>query len=159
MEIVADVRVIGYGVLPGVVFPVQVEELKERYNLADYDEDEFVIGFDEHNLIAEGDSFSIVNEFAELVSDVDDDLVLAVAQVTGYKAGDFIRFDFSFEDCRLFADVTNRRELGEYWYNELGVEGVGKENLERYFDHEAYGRDIDLENAGGFTDYGYVDIV
>lgn len=53
---------------------------------------------------------------------------------------------------------TTRRELGEYYFDELGVQGVGKEALEMYFDHEAYGRDIDLESQGGFSDYGYVEI-
>lgn len=30
--------------------------------------------------------------------------------------------------------------------------------MELYFDCEAYGRDIDLESQGGFSDYGYVEI-
>ncbi len=27
-----------------------------------------------------------------------------------------------------------------------------------YFDYEAYGRDIDIENQGGFSEFGWVDI-
>lgn len=79
-------------------------------------------------------------------------------QVTGYTASDFVDYDFNFGDCCLLPDVTTRRELGEYWFNELGSEGVGKENMELYFDCETYGRDIDLESQGGFSDYGYVEI-
>lgn len=30
--------------------------------------------------------------------------------------------------------------------------------MERYFDCQSYGRDIDLESEGGFTKYGYVEI-
>ncbi len=42
--------------------------------------------------------------------------------------------------------------------NLVRKKGVGKENMERYFDCEAYGRDLDIESEGVFTDYGYVEI-
>ena len=93
-----------------------------------------------------------------MVEDVDDDLVKAVSDVTGYKASDFVDYDFNFSDCSLLPDVTTRRELGEYWVDELGIQNIPRDQLEMYFDYEAYGRDIDIENQGGFSEFGWVDI-
>ncbi|MGC4441074.1 antirestriction protein ArdA, partial [Streptococcus suis] len=69
-----------------------------------------------------------------------------------------VDYDFNFSDCYLLPDVTTRRELGEYWVDELGIQNIPRDQLEMYFDYEAYGRDIDFENQGGFSEFGWVDI-
>lgn len=49
-------------------------------------------------------------------------------------------------------------EIGEAAVDDLGWEGVGKDNIERYFDYEAYGRDIRLEGSFVQNDDGIFEI-
>lgn len=140
------------------VLPINLEFLNKTIGTADSDEKSYIFLDSTEKLIGENDGLKCANAFAEKVEDVEDNLVKAVYEVTGYKAKYFVIYDFSFEDCSLLPDVHTQRELGEYYFDELGADGVGKENLEWYFDHEAYGRDIALESFGGFSDYGYVEI-
>ena len=53
--------------------------------------------------------------------------------------------------------VHDNSDLGYYWIEESGcydLESMG--NLARYFDYEAFGRDIKIEQGGTFTSAGYV---
>ena len=53
--------------------------------------------------------------------------------------------------------VHDNSDLGYYWIEESGcydLESMG--NLARYFDYEAFGRDIQIEQGGTFTSAGYV---
>ena len=64
-----------------------------------------------------------------------------------------------FDDYILYEDVSNHEELGEYFF-EQGLIGFEIPNdLARYFDFEAYGRNVDLGGQGMFTDYGYLDYI
>jgi antirestriction protein len=49
-------------------------------------------------------------------------------------------------------------EIGEAIVDDLGWEGVGKENMERYFDYEKFGRDIRIEGSFVQTDDGIFEI-
>lgn len=63
-----------------------------------------------------------------------------------------------FDDITLIYDVNTDRELGEYWVNELGIQNIPRDQLETYFDYEAYGRDINTESSGGFVADGFLDV-
>ncbi|ELY5748227.1 antirestriction protein ArdA [Streptococcus iniae] len=158
MDISAIVRDIKTGRATLVCFPVEMNELKLALGLREEDDLEYIIVDSSCPMVKEYDSINSINAFSEKVEDVDDKLVTAVHEVTGYDVKDIIDYDFEFSECCLLPDVNTKRELGEYWFNELGSEGVGRENMERYFDCEAYGRDIDIESLGGFTSHGYLEI-
>ncbi len=130
----------------------------QKLGFSETDDLEYVVVDSSCKFIKEYDSLETLNQFYEVVESIDEKIVMAVHEVTGYNVKDFLDYDFNFEECSILPDVNTRRELGEYWFNELGTEGVGKENMECYFDCEAYGRDLDIESEGGFTDYGYVEI-
>lgn len=49
-------------------------------------------------------------------------------------------------------------EIGRAVVNQLGWDGVGKENLERYFDYEAFGHDIQMDLSFVQTDDGIFEI-
>ena len=49
-------------------------------------------------------------------------------------------------------------EIGREVVNQLGWDGVGKENQERYFDYEAFGRDLQMDLAFVQTDDGIFEI-
>lgn len=158
MEITVNIRALKNNKECKVDLPITFEQLKEKLGFGETDDLEYIVVDSSCKFIKENDSLKVLNQFYEVVESIDEKIVLAVHQVTGYNVSDFLDYDFDFEDCYILPDVNTRRELGEYWFNELGTEGVGKENMERYFDCQAYGRDIDIESEGGFTDYGYVEI-
>ena len=97
-------------------------------------------------------SLFLVNDLAENVEDVDEDIVLSFIESVSSdpKALESVNFD----NCSLYRDVSTDRELGEYVVEELGAE-LSREQLELYFDYEKYGRDIRLEEGGSFVDKGY----
>lgn len=49
-------------------------------------------------------------------------------------------------------------EIGRAVVDQLGWDGVGKENLERYFDYEAFGSDLQMDLAFVQTDDGIFEI-
>lgn len=49
-------------------------------------------------------------------------------------------------------------EIGRAVVDQLGWDGVGKENLERYFDYEAFGRDLQIDLTFVQTDDGIFEI-
>lgn len=158
MEIVADVHVETYGILRGVVFPIRISELQMEHGIAGFSDEHFTIACDEHNLFSEGDSIKLANAFAELVSKHDEDIVLSVSEVLGYKARDFVRDQFSFDGCQLLPDVETNKELGQYYFEFLGPECIDKEMFYKYFDFEGYGKEVDKDNIGSFSKRGYLVI-
>lgn len=164
MEVMVRLRDLNTRQEKNIEFPADIEDVKYQFGLDDddYDKAEFIVVDSNTDMIVEYDSIygsiEVISAFAEMVEDVDDDVVKAVHEVTGYEACDFVDYDFDFSDCSLLPDVTSKSELGQYWVDELGIQNIPKDQLEMYFDYEAYGRDIDLENQGGFSSYGYIDI-
>ena len=94
----------------------------------------------------------VVNELAENVEDVDEDLVLSFIESESSDPKYLASVDF--DDCNLYPDVATDRELGEYLVEEVGVE-LSKEKLLLYIDYEKLGRDVRLEEGGSFVDKGY----
>lgn len=158
MKLSATIQDLKDGRIISVNLPIAPERIIARAKRDSWSDEDFAFIESTFNLIEEHTSLKVANRFAEMVEDVDDDLVKAVSDVTGYKASDFVDYDFNFSDCYLLPDVTTRRELGEYWVDELGIQNIPRDQLEMYFDYEAYGRDIDIENQGGFSEFGWVDI-
>ena len=158
MKLSATIQDLKDGRIISVTLPIAPERSIARAKRDSWSDEDFAFIESTFNLIEEHTNLKVANRFAEMVEDVDDDLVKAVSDVTGYKASDFVDCDFNFSDCCLLPDVTTRRELGEYWVDELGIQNIPRDQLEMYFDYEAYGRDIDIENQGGFSEFGWVDI-
>lgn len=94
----------------------------------------------------------VFNELAENLEDVDEDIVLSFIESDSSDPKALANAEF--DDCRLYPDVATDRDLGVYVVEELGVE-LSREQLERYFDYEKYGRDVRLEEGGSFVDKGY----
>ena len=93
-----------------------------------------------------------LNELAENLEDVDEDIVLSYIESNSSDLKDLLNVDF--DDCYLYPDVDSDRELGEYLVEEVGVE-LSKEKLLLYIDYEKFGRDVRLEEGGSFVDKGY----
>lgn len=121
----------------------------EEFFFTDWESD-IELGLDEY------ESIDQVNIIAESLQDWDEDTLKAacdvwsLSEILDNEPGDYI----------LLSEVNDRYDLGYYYAVEVGCIDFGKnEILERYFDFESYGRDIDLETNGGFTEYGYIECV
>jgi len=59
-------------------------------------------------------------------------------------------------DCfEFYSNVNNEEDLGRYYIEEMCTLEI-PEHLQNYIDYEAYGRDMNLDEDGRFTDGGYV---
>ena len=120
----------------------------EEYFVTDYEGD-----VDWHEYFGEYPSIKWLNETAEKLEDWDDDTFCAVCEYAGIEEA--LEYDGEWS---LLPDVNTDEELGYYYADEFGtVDFGGNDVLERYFDYEAYGRDIRLEADGCFTDWGWVE--
>lgn len=145
--------VIHKGIARRVLLPISSEELAERFG---YEGEEIEVTIDSiealPDLNCEGLTLDLANEIAENVEYVDEDIVLSF--IESNSSDPKYLASAEFDDCYLYPDVGTDRELGEYIIDEIGFE-LSRETLERYFDHEKFGRDVRLEEGGSFVDKGY----
>jgi hypothetical protein len=145
--------VIYKGIARRVLLPISIEELAERFG---YEGQEIEVTFDSieglPDLDCERLNLDLANELAENLEDVDEDIVLSF--IESESSDPKVLAITEFDDCSLYADVSTDRELGEYIVDDMGVK-LSREQLERYFDYEKYGRDVRLEEGGSFVDRGY----
>ena len=141
------------GIAIRVLLPISSEELAERFG---YEGQEIEVTFDSieglPDLDCERLNLDLANELAEKLEDVDEDIVLSF--IESNSSDPKYLASAEFDDCYLYPDVGTDRELGEYIIDEIGFE-LSRETLERYFDHEKFGRDVRLEEGGSFVDKGY----
>lgn len=103
----------------------------------------------------EYDDIFELNEQAEKLSELNEweiKTLKAAVEYFGQEA-----FDYELEDFILYEDIHTHYDLGYYWAEESGcyqLDGM----LARYFDYEAFGRDIEIETCGGFTKYGFIEL-
>ena len=145
--------VIYKGVARRVLLPISSEEIAERFG---YVGQEIEVTFDSIEelpaLNCEGLTLHLANELAEKLENVDEDIVLSFIESNSSDPKELLNAEF--DDCWLYSEVATDRDLGEYVVEELGVE-LSREQLERYFDYEKYGRDVRLSEGGSFVDKGY----
>lgn len=114
----------------------------DRYDIRSFVEDEideFQVSLGEHFPDV---TFTIeeANDIYYNVQDVDEDLVDLCLTYVISNTREIASFDFS---SYYLVEASNDSQLGEYCLEEIGgVEELSREQLESYFDYEAYGRDI-----------------
>ena len=95
-----------------------------------------------------------VNEMCEKLEAWDEDALSAALDVFGID--DVL--NASPDDYFFAPGIDTDEELGYYYADACCIfEGNKSDTLERYFDYEAYGRDIRLETDGDFTAYGWIE--
>ena len=145
--------VIYKGVARRVLLPISSEELAERFG---YEGQEIEVTFDSieglPDLDCERLTLDIANNLAEKLENVDEDIVLSFIESNSSDPKELLNAEF--DDCWFYPDITTDRELGEYIVDDMGIE-LSREQLERYFDYEKYGRDVRLSEGGSFVDKGY----
>ena len=59
---------------------------------------------------------------------------------------------------RFYPDISDDEGLGRLYADELGTIEI-PEHIQNYFDYEAYGRDVRINEGGVFAPGGYVSAV
>lgn len=67
--------------------------------------------------------------------------------------------DTNWEEINLYRNINDNNNLGHYIVEELycGISELSKEQLENYFDYEAFGRDYSF-SGGSFTSEGFLEV-
>ena len=100
-----------------------------------------------------------INDINELFNlEVDIDKLEAYAEFDGFMDVYKILHE-KWDDIYLYEDIDTFDELGYYYINSIlgDISELSREQLERYFDYEAFGRDLDMDTTGAFTHNGYLD--
>ena len=100
-----------------------------------------------------------INDINELFNlEVDMDKLEAYAEFDGFMDIYKILHE-KWDDIYLYEDIDTVDELGYYYINSIlgDISELSREQLERYFDYEAFGRDLDMDTTGSFTKNGYLD--
>ena len=167
MELMAYVTNLGKyneGELLGewVDFPVSEEELEEVFSRIGIDgkyyEEYFITdyaGIWAGSMKEEYISIERLNDIAETLQEFDEDVLAAALEYwTLYDV-----LEMNPIDLMIYSDVHDEYDLGYYWIEESGCYNLGNDILSRYFDYEAFGRDIAIEANGGFTSEGFIEYI
>jgi antirestriction protein len=126
----------------------------EEYFISDYDDDTH-LGVAQ--ILGEYPSYQDMQGLAEVLEDMDRDTLEAINEVWGWtEVKNVLNGTCDIDDYQLLSDVNDQADLGDYYAEELGIYESMPETVRRYFNAEAFGRDIDLETCGGFTTHGYI---
>ena len=147
-----------------IQFPIDEEELEEVFaEIGISDEpDEDGVYYEEYFFtdwecpvdldLGEYENIERVNEIAEML---EDDRFKAACEYFGLSDA----LEMNLEDVILYQDIENCFDLGYYIAHECGLFHNVPEDVERYFDFDSYGRDININAHGGFTSYGWMEYI
>ena len=153
------------------LFDLLIEKLnlsdsEEYYSVTDiiyFQQDELLQFIEITNI--EGFNFELdfsdatIDDINELfILDVDINKLEAYAEFDGFMDVYKILHE-KWDEIYLYEDIDTFEELGYYYINSIlgDISQLSREQLERYFDYEAFGRDLDMDTTGAFTHNGYLD--
>ncbi len=141
--------------LEKVLDEIGINEMYEEYFIIDSESD--ILGI--NNAINEFSSIQKLNELAECLELLPADDERKLEAILEYEscssATELIEIIENLDNYDLLDGVHTEEDLGYYFADELCCINI-PENIKRYFDYEAYGRDIRLEGAGIFTSFGFL---
>lgn len=130
----------------------------EEWFITDYDC--YVPGLTEAAQLGEYENLDELNYLASKLMELDDceldrlEAAMEVADETG-SVKDIINLIDNPEKYEVYAGIENDEDLGHYYIEELVAIHLTDE-VRDYFDYEAYGRDMAINDGGHYTSYGYV---
>lgn len=128
---------------------IGLNEQYEEYQINDFDTN--IKGLEIHHY----DNISTLNEFAEQLEKLDDNEQLVLqAWIEQYGTSNlFQELDsINFDDARIYYEVENMTDIAYEVIEEGGMLNGVNETLARYFDYEAFGRDLGIEGTYVFLD-------
>lgn len=120
----------------------------EEYFITDYECDFYEIG--------EYESISTLNEIAEKIDNLDEEqeqVVKVLMSECGYDLNDAIEKAES-GDYRIYTDCNDMTDVAYAVVEECDYLRNVPETVARYFDYEAFGRDLGIEGSFHFLDNG-----
>ena len=144
-----------------VTLPATEEELKtvfERIGINEEYEEYFITDYEtdiDGLKIGEYDNLEELNELAETLENMREEEL----EVVGVMLEDGYEFDEAIEktengDYRIYYDCDDMSDVAYQVIEESGFLNNIPETVARYFDYEAYGRDLDIEGKFYMTDSG-----
>lgn len=135
---------------------IKIGETSEEYFFTDYESE--IAGLSKE--LAEFENYEDLQELAEKLEDLErwernifeaslesESCRCAAACVTRIEM---------LDEWQLYEDVKSDYDLGAYYIEETGILSNIPENIRDYFDYEAFGRDVHIEEGGAYTSKGYV---
>ncbi len=125
----------------------------EEFFITSFDGD--VLGL--YDYLGEYENLDELNHLACLLSELDQgelekfEAVLHTGAHTSSVA-DIINLTQNLDCFEFYPEIENEEDLGRYWAEDLPI----PEELKDYFDYEAYGRDISINEGGHMAPGGYV---
>ena len=125
----------------------------EEFFITSFDGD--VLGLYDYR--GEYENLDELNHLACLLSELDQgelekfEAVLHTGAHTSSVA-DIINLTQNLDCFEFYPEIENEEDLGRYWAEDLPI----PEELKDYFDYEAYGRDISINEGGHMAPGGYV---
>ena len=125
----------------------------EEFFITSFDGD--VLGL--YDYLGEYENMDELNHLACLLSELDQgelekfEAVLHTGAYTSSVA-DIINLTQNLDCFEFYPEIENEEDLGRYWAEDLPI----PEELKDYFDYEAYGRDISINEGGHMAPGGYV---
>ena len=142
-------------VLDRVLEAIGIDEYYEEYFITDYETEIVGVG----NSIGEYSSLTELNRLAERLESLcqyDADKLEAVLEYTSCRGvTELMELIDELDNFDLLPDVDDDEDLGYYYADECCCIDI-PEHIRTYFDYEAYGRDIRLEESLMYTSYGCV---
>ena len=129
----------------------------EEMFITDYDTD--IDGL--YSCLGENESLNELNYLASMLSDMEDwelekfEAALKYGDYTG-SVKDLINLAQNLDCYDYIPGIEDEEDLGRHYIEEIGSLEV-PEYLENYFNYDAYGRDISIDNGGLFTKDGYIE--
>ncbi|MEY8366873.1 antirestriction protein ArdA [Anaerovoracaceae bacterium 41-7] len=125
----------------------------EEFFITSFDGD--VLGL--YDYLGEYENLDELNHLACLLSELDQGELEKFGAVlhTGAhtsSVADIINLTQNLDCFEFYPEIENEEDLGRYWAEDLPI----PEELKDYFDYEAYGRDISINEGGHMAPGGYV---
>lgn len=150
-----------------LVLPAAREEVRECLRRIGIDglryEEFFITDYDSTidglcRVLGEYESLDALNYLAVLLDEMQGgydklEAALAYGDHTGSVA-ELIELILNLDSFTYYDGITNEEELGAFLVQECGTKTIPAD-MEQYFDYEAYGRDVALDEGGIFTANGY----
>ena len=133
--------------------------LYEEYFITDYETE--IEGL--YDLLGEYESIDELNYLATLLKDLDEYELEKFVGAIDYgeytrSVKDLINLTQNLDNYIIYPNVENEEDLGRFYIEELSALEI-PDNMQNYFDYEAYGRDISLNSSGMFSEKceGYIE--
>lgn len=148
------------GILQGewLELPVSQEELKEvfeRIGINEEYEEYFITDYEcDFYEVGEYENLDTLNEIAERIEELDEEeskVVKALMSELGYTLDEAIE-KVNNGDYRIYSECNDMTDIAYEVVEECGYLNNVPENVARYFDYEAFGRDLGIEGTYIFTD-------